>query len=58
MSFFLVSEKDQVTGEISVRATCFRSMRKTEKPHSLKVGRQYYRNTIFKCLNFLNFVFI
>ncbi len=35
---FSVSSKDQVTGEIYVRTTCFRSMRKSEKPHSLRVG--------------------
>ncbi len=38
MSNFSVSSKDQVAGEISVRATCFRSMRKSKKLHSLRVG--------------------
>lgn len=37
-SNFSVSSKDQFTGEVSVRATCFRSMRKSEKPHRLRVG--------------------
>ncbi|XP_076855008.1 uncharacterized protein LOC143509963 isoform X2 [Brachyhypopomus gauderio] len=32
-----VSNKEQVTGEVSVRAICYRSMRKTEKPHSLRI---------------------
>ncbi|CAL8313815.1 unnamed protein product [Arctogadus glacialis] len=33
-----VSLRDKVTGEISVRAVCHRSMRKSEKPHDLRVG--------------------
>jgi len=35
-----VSEKDQVSGEVVVRAECFRSMRKAEKPHKLRVWLQ------------------
>lgn len=37
-SFLTVSLKDKVTGEVSVRAVCHRSMRKNEKPHDLRVG--------------------
>nr|XP_055053766.1 integrin alpha-M-like [Misgurnus anguillicaudatus] len=32
-----VSNKDQSTGEVTVRALCYRSMKKAEKPHSLSV---------------------
>ncbi|XP_031646395.1 uncharacterized protein LOC116353622 [Oncorhynchus kisutch] len=34
-----VSNKDTLTGEITVRAACHRSMRKSEKPHSMRVGK-------------------
>lgn len=37
-SFLTVSVKDKVTGEVSVRAVCHRSMKKSEKPHDLRVG--------------------
>ncbi|XP_016114427.1 uncharacterized protein [Sinocyclocheilus grahami] len=33
-----VSNKDQGTGEVIVRSLCYRSMRKAEKPHSIKPG--------------------
>ncbi len=36
-SFLTVSVKDKVTGEVSVRAVCHRSMKKSEKPHDLRV---------------------
>ncbi|XP_072562284.1 uncharacterized protein [Paramormyrops kingsleyae] len=32
-----VSMKNKVTGEVSVRAVCHRSMRKSEKPHDLRM---------------------
>ncbi len=36
-SILTVSMKDKVTGEVSVRAVCHRSMKKSEKPHDLRV---------------------
>ena len=37
-SFPPVSNKERLTGTVSVRAACHRSMQKNEKPHSLSVG--------------------
>lgn len=37
--FPTVSNKDS-SGRVCVRATCYRSMKKTEKPHDLRVGRK------------------
>lgn len=36
-----VSNKDSSTGEVTIRAECYRSMRKSQKPHSLSVGESY-----------------
>jgi len=36
--FVIVSGKNRATNEISVKAQCYRSMRKAEAPHQLRVG--------------------
>lgn len=40
IQFPTVSNKDLPSGRVSVRASCYRSMRKHEKPHDLRVGRK------------------
>ncbi|KAG9266390.1 hypothetical protein AMEX_G19011 [Astyanax mexicanus] len=34
---YSVSNRDRLSGEVSVRALCYRSMRKNESPHSLRI---------------------